>query len=50
VNLPEVEYFKASRLRLETEVPLDVYADGEFVCHTPVEVSVASKALRVIVP
>jgi len=50
VELPEVEYFKASSLRLETEVPLDVYADGEFVCRTPVEVSVVSKALRVIVP
>ena len=50
VNLPEVEYFKASRLRLDTEVPLDVYADGEFVCRTPVEVSVAPKALRVIAP
>ena len=40
VGLPEVEYFKAARLRLETAAPLDVYADGEFVCRTPVEVSV----------
>ena len=50
VGLPEVEYFKAARLRLETGKPLDVYADGEFVCRTPVEVSVAPKALRVIAP
>jgi len=50
VALREVEYFKARRLRLETDVPLDVYADGEFVCRTPVEVSVVPKALRVIVP
>jgi diacylglycerol kinase (ATP) len=50
VNLPEVEYFKASRLRLDTEVPLDVYADGEFVCRTPVEIGVVPKALRVIAP
>ena len=48
VNLPEVEYFKTARVRLETDVPLDVYADGEFVCRTPVEVNVVSKALRVI--
>lgn len=48
VKLPEVEYFKAGRVRLETDVPLDVYADGEFVCRTPIEVSVASKALRVV--
>jgi len=50
VKLPEVEYFKASSVKLETEVPLDVYADGEFVCRTPVEVGVVSKALRVIAP
>lgn len=50
LQLPEVEYFKAARLRIETEIPLDVYADGEFVCRTPVEVSVVPKALRVIVP
>jgi len=45
-----VEYFKAARLRLETDAPLDVYADGEFVCRTPVEVSVVPNALRVIAP
>jgi len=50
VKLPEVEYFKASSVRLETEVALDVYADGEFICRTPVEVSVVRKALRVIAP
>jgi diacylglycerol kinase (ATP) len=50
LQLPEVEYFKAARLRIETEVPLDVYADGEFVCRTPIEVSVVPNALRVIVP
>jgi len=48
VKLPEVEYFKAWSARLETEVPLDVYADGEFVCRTPIEVGVAPKALRII--
>ena len=46
----EVEYFKTSCLRIETAVPLDVYADGEFVCRTPVEVSVMPNALQVIVP
>lgn len=45
----EVEYARASRLRIETEKPLDVYADGEYVCRTPVEISVAPKSLRVIV-
>jgi diacylglycerol kinase (ATP) len=49
LNIREVEYFQANRLRVETDTPLDVYADGEYVCRTPVEVSVATKALRVIV-
>lgn len=50
LSIPEVEYFRAQRLRVETEKPLDVYADGEYVCATPVEVSVAASALRVLAP
>jgi diacylglycerol kinase (ATP) len=48
LSLPEVEYFHASRVRVETEHPLDVYADGEFVCRTPVEVSLRRAALKVV--
>ena len=47
---PRVEYSKAERVVVETETPVEVYADGEFVCETPVEISVASGALRVIRP
>jgi diacylglycerol kinase (ATP) len=50
LKVPEVEYFQSDRLRLETESPLDVYADGEYVCQTPVEVGVASSILKVVVP
>ncbi|MGH9491921.1 MAG: diacylglycerol/lipid kinase family protein [Terriglobales bacterium] len=50
VTRPEVAYFQATGLRIETESPLDVYADGEYVCRTPVEVTVLPGALRVIVP
>ena len=50
LTIPEVEYFQTPALRVETEHPLDVYADGEYVCQTPIEVSVARAALRVIVP
>ena len=50
LGMPEVEYFHAERLRMETEHPLDVYADGEYVCQTPIEVGVAKGALRVVVP
>jgi len=49
-GMREVEYFQSSRLRIETERPFDVYADGEYVCQTPVEVGVARAALQVIVP
>ena len=50
LRMKEVEYFSANRLRVETEHPLDVYADGEFVCQTPIEVGVAPAALQVIIP
>jgi diacylglycerol kinase (ATP) len=50
LRLPQVDSFQAERLRFETERPLDVYADGEYVCQTPIEVSVAPRALTVIVP
>ena len=50
LTIREVEYFQAPRLRVETEQPLDIYADGEYVCRTPVEVETASWALSVVVP
>ena len=50
LQVKEVSYFSASNVRAETEFPLDVYADGEYVCKTPVEVSIERAALKVIVP
>ena len=50
LSITQVEYFQTERVRLETDEPLDVYADGEFVCRTPIEVRVERGALRVIVP
>ena len=50
LRLPEVEYLQAAHLRIETDYPVDVYADGEYVCKTPIEVSVTSGAIRVITP
>jgi diacylglycerol kinase (ATP) len=50
LRVPQVDYFQADRLKLETEYPLDVYADGEYICKTPIEVSVVRQALTVIVP
>ncbi len=48
LTVPEVQYFQAARTRIETEHPLDVYADGEYVCRTPVEFGVHRGALKVI--
>jgi len=48
LRLPEVEYSRAERVHVQTEAPLEIYADGEFVCETPAEISVAADALRVI--
>jgi diacylglycerol kinase (ATP) len=50
LRIREVEYFQAAVLRVETEHPLDVYADGEYVCPTPVEVGIHTKALKVVTP
>ena len=50
LRLPQVEYFQTERLRVETDSLTEVYADGEYVCRTPIEVGVVRKALRVIIP
>jgi len=49
LSMSEVDYFQSAHVRVETEHPLDVYADGEYVCRTPVEVAVRRDVLRVIV-
>jgi len=49
IGLAEVEYFRAERVLIESDVPLAVHADGEPLGQTPVEISVARRALRVIV-
>jgi len=50
IGIREVEYFPSARVRVETDRPLDVYADGEYVCRTPVEVDVATQIFEVVVP
>jgi diacylglycerol kinase (ATP) len=48
LNIREVEYFQTTRVRVETEHPIEVYADGEYVCRTPIEVSIQRAALKLI--
>ena len=50
LGIKEVRYSQTECVRIETELPLDVYADGEYVCQTPVEFSVARGALSVLTP
>ena len=50
IGMKEVEYFRAAKVRIATEPVTEVFADGEYVCRTPVEIGVLQKALRVIVP
>ena len=50
LNIREVTYFQANHVRVLTEHPLDVWADGEYVCRTPVEITIQPAALTVITP
>lgn len=50
LGIREVEYFQTTRARVETERPLDVYADGEYVCRTPVDVGLHPAALKIVTP
>jgi diacylglycerol kinase (ATP) len=49
-KLPYVSIDQGERFALETERPTALFADGEYVCQTPVEIAVLPRALRVIVP
>jgi diacylglycerol kinase (ATP) len=49
LEMPEVEYLQTPHLRVETEPPLEVYADGEPAGRTPIAVRVQPRALRVVV-
>ena len=49
-RLKEVDYLRADKLTINSTPPIEVYADGEFVCTTPVEINLVPRRLRVIVP
>jgi diacylglycerol kinase (ATP) len=50
LGIREVKYFQASCLRIETETPLEIYADGEYICRTPAEIGIRCEALKVLTP
>jgi diacylglycerol kinase family enzyme len=50
IGMKEVEYLQAVRLRIVSDPPMEIFADGEYICTTPVEFGVQPNALRVILP
>jgi diacylglycerol kinase (ATP) len=50
LEMPEVRYLRTRQLFIESAEPSPIYADGEYLCQTPAEISVSPRALRVIVP
>ncbi len=47
---PEVEYFQAREIEIQTDPPGDYYADGDFMARSPVKIRVLEKALPMLVP
>jgi diacylglycerol kinase family enzyme len=50
LGLKQVEYFQVEQVRIATGRELELYADGDFACRTPVEIKVMRRGLSVIVP
>ena len=50
LRVDEVEYFRFRKLCVQTEEPIDVYGDGEYVCGSPMEIGVTPGGLQVISP
>jgi diacylglycerol kinase (ATP) len=46
--IKEVEYSQTERVLVDSPQPVDIYADGEYVCQTPVEIGIERSALKVI--
>ena len=50
IEMPEVRYYRASTVHVETALPMDLYGDGEYICQTPFTLRLIPQALRVLVP
>ena len=49
-KLRGVSFYKADRLTIESDTPLDMWADGEAIAHTPVTIEVVPDAVEVALP
>ena len=47
---PEIEYYRAHRIDIQTRRPLAVQVDGDLIGHTPMTFEVVPGALRVLMP
>lgn len=47
---PQLEYYRARRIKIEAAEPLPVHLDGDPLDHTPLVIEVVPKALNVLVP
>ncbi len=45
-----VEFIRTKALTIECEKPLELWADGELIAHTPARIEVVPAAIRVMVP
>ncbi len=50
LDFPEVHYLQATCARVESDLPMDLYADGEWICQTPFTLQIRPRALNVLVP
>lgn len=50
IDMPEVHYYRATEVQVNSVCPLDLYGDGEFICRTPFSLRLIPQALRVLVP
>jgi YegS/Rv2252/BmrU family lipid kinase len=50
IHFSEVNLYRARKIKVESNIPLHLYGDGELVSHTPLFIEVIPQALRVIVP
>ncbi|MDY7030400.1 MAG: diacylglycerol kinase family lipid kinase [Thermodesulfobacteriota bacterium] len=50
IRVSEVKMSQSKAVSVESDIPLDLYGDGEFICTTPFSLEVIPDALNVIVP
>ena len=50
VQQPEVQVLRGRELRVSSDRPFTVYADGDPIGETPVTISAVRHAIRVLVP